>query len=116
MKRALWWFSLLALGCTNLSAYYDGYMNSASCGSIEGWAWDSTQPNTPIGIDLYVSDTGSAPWVLFATTTADKYYYGIGNNYHGISYPTPNYLKNSYNHWVQARFSGTSTALNNVVF
>jgi hypothetical protein len=32
---------------------YAGYLDAAGCGIIGGWAWDATQPNTPISVDIY---------------------------------------------------------------
>jgi len=93
MKRTLWWSFLLTLGCSTLSAYNQGYMDTASCSTIEGWAWDTTLPNTPVQVDLF-----EYGWIPVATVTAgnfraDLLSAGIGNGYHGFSFTTPNYLK-----------------------
>lgn len=88
-----------------------GYHDAADCNWISGWAWKSSQPNTPISVDIY------ADGILLATVVADQFRQdlldaGIGNGAHGFSYPTPNSLKNGQPRSIVVRFAGTSTDLN----
>ena len=46
---------------------YQGFHEVANCTTISGWAWDSTQPNTPISVDIF-SDN-----VLVMTVLADQF-------------------------------------------
>ena len=90
---------------------YQGFHEVANCTTISGWAWDSTQPNTPISVDIF-SDS-----VLVMTVLADQFRQdllnaGVGNGAHGFSFTVPNSLKDGLPHSIQVRFGSTSTALN----
>jgi hypothetical protein len=32
---------------------YGGYLDGAYCSVIGGWAWNSSQPNSPVNVDIY---------------------------------------------------------------
>src|SRR5438270_928063 len=49
------------------TANYNGYLDGADCNSVYGWAWDANQPNTPINVDLYDSNT------FIATVAANQF-------------------------------------------
>jgi hypothetical protein len=58
-RRALFCLALL-LGVRGLRAQsYGGYFDSADCGTLQGWAWDATQPNTPINVSIYDTYTST---------------------------------------------------------
>src|SRR5260370_21898964 len=87
-----------------------GYLDGVACSVINGWAWNSTQPNTPINVDLYDSTTP------IATVTANQFRSdllaaGIGNGYHGFNLTTPAYLKDGRTHYIFAYVSGTQIQL-----
>jgi matrixin len=89
---------------------YSGSLDLVSCNSIAGWAWDSTQPNSPINVDIYDGST------LIATVAANQFRQdlanaGLGNGIHGFSFVTPASLKNGQPHTIWVKFGGTSTAL-----
>ena len=56
---------------------YTGFLDVADCSSIVGWAWDSTQPNASLNIDLYDGAT------LIETVAANLYRGDIGGIYDG---------------------------------
>jgi fibronectin type 3 domain-containing protein len=93
------------------TASYNGYLDGTDCNSIYGWAWDANQPNTPINVDLYDSNT------FIATVAANQFRQdlvnaGIGNGYHGFSVTTPPSLKDGQTHTIYAKYGGTGTNLN----
>jgi hypothetical protein len=88
----------------------DGYHDTATCSLIEGWAWDSTLPNTPISVDIY---DGQA---LLMTVPANLYRAdlvsaGKGNGYHGFSVPTPASVKTNSPHTITIQVAGTTRGL-----
>jgi hypothetical protein len=91
---------------------YDGFHEVANCTVISGWAWDSTQPNTPISVDIYNGGT------VIATVIANQFRQdlldaGKGNGQHAFTFLVPNSLKNGQNHLISVAFSGTTTGLFN---
>lgn len=87
-----------------------GFHEVANCSTISGWAWDSTQPNTPINVNIF-SDN-----VLVMTVPADQFRQdlinsGVGNGMHGFSFTVPGSLKDGMTHSIEVRFSGTNTPL-----
>jgi len=93
---------------------FDGFLDSADCNVISGWAWDSTQPNTPINVDVYFDNdnfrTISAPADKFRQDLQDA---GKGNGFHGYFFPTPASLKDGLTHKIHVRFPGTLVDLHN---
>ncbi|HEY0553568.1 MAG TPA: Ig-like domain-containing protein, partial [Thermoanaerobaculia bacterium] len=73
--------------------YLDGFHDNATCTSIEGWAWDSSLPNTPISVDIYDGNT-LVTTVIANIFRTDLQSAGIGNGIHGFSVLTPASLKN----------------------
>jgi hypothetical protein len=67
---------------------YAGVLEIATCGTVAGWAWDITTPNTPIGVDIYDGNK------LLSTVTANQFRQdlatrSIGNGHHGFTYSPP---------------------------
>jgi len=87
-----------------------GYFDAIDCNQIAGWAWDATQPNTPITVDLYDGSTKIAT-ALAAAYRGDLKASGMGNGNHGFFYPTPASLKTGTAHTVSVMVGGTSTLL-----
>ena len=90
---------------------YEGYHDGASCTAINGWAWDSNQPNDPVSVDIY------SDGVLVATTPAnqlraDLLAAGKGNGVHAFSLATPGALKDNQTHTITVKYAGTQTNLN----
>jgi hypothetical protein len=87
---------------------YGGYLDVVSCQTIAGWAWDSTQPNNPISVDIY--DGPNKVAVVRANQfRQDLANAGIGNGYHAFWFTPPLSLLNGQNHSISVRASGTST-------
>lgn len=91
-------------------AAYEGGHEASNCGTLYGWAWDQTQPNTPIDVDVYRDG------VFAGSTTAnlygqDLYDAGKGNGYHRFNYtPNWNWFDGQW-HYATVRFGGTGTDL-----
>ncbi len=88
----------------------EGFLDGANCIQIVGWAWDSSQPNTPINVDIYGDN------VLIATVTADSFRQdlvnaGKGNGVHGFIVATPAGLQDGQPHSVRVKFANTNIDL-----
>jgi RHS repeat-associated protein len=92
------------------SASYGGWVDLADCNVIAGWAWDSTQPNTPINVEIYDGNTQIAA-VAANLFRQDLLKAGIGNGYHSFVIATPASLKNGATHTIRVKYAGTSTEL-----
>jgi hypothetical protein len=91
---------------------FEGFHDIADCHSIVGWAWDSTQPNTAINVDIYVDN------VFFTTLLAnefrqDLFNNGKGNGEHGFSMLTPAQFKDGQSHEIRVRIGGSNIDLGN---
>ncbi|HEX7315768.1 MAG TPA: hypothetical protein VF297_17755 [Pyrinomonadaceae bacterium] len=86
---------------------YQGKHEVADCMRIEGWAWDTSQPNTPISVDIYVDG------VRRSTVRANTYRAGVGNGYHGFSSSLPAGLQDGQTHTITVKYNGTATLLPN---
>jgi hypothetical protein len=91
-----------------LGQSYQGNLDGAGCGSIFGWAWNSTA--TPISVDIYDST------VYVTTLTANL---NTGNSdsmnpdggYRGFMLDTPAVFKDNQIHSVYVRYGGTTINL-----
>jgi hypothetical protein len=102
---------LVALGAAPGWAQLGGWLDTASCSTLAGWAWNSAEPDTPITVDLYEDG------VYFETVPAnifrqDLLNAGIGNGVHGFSISTPTRLLDGVRHQVNFAYGGTTTLLN----
>ena len=87
LRKAVAAAGLLVLGTTAWSQT-NGYHDVADCSTIAGWAWDASQPTTPIAVDIYDGST------LIGTVTAGNFRQdlqnaGIGDGNHGFQVTTP---------------------------
>ena len=73
---------------------YNGYVDQVTCTTISGWTWNSQQPDTPINVDVY-SDGAFLTSVPANQFRQDLRNAGIGNGVHGVSFATPNSLRNA---------------------
>ena len=105
---------LLSLFASTAALYAQGYagnLESASCSTVTGWAWNSVYPNAAITVDLYDYITPVAT-VTANIYRSDLYADGYGNGYHGFSFTIPPYLKDGHQHVIDAYFGGTQITLN----
>ncbi|HLG96066.1 MAG TPA: fibronectin type III domain-containing protein [Bryobacteraceae bacterium] len=90
-----------------------GWLDSADCSGISGWAWDAGLPSSRLAIDVY---DGAAQGLPLATVIASNYrrdlqQVGIGDGGYGFWLPTPASLKDGRTHAIIATVSGTSNAI-----
>ncbi len=98
-----------SVNCNTSGGHFDG----ANCNSLSGWAWDGSQPNTPVVVEIYNGNTLVQGNILannFRQDLLDAY---IGNGVHGFNIPLPAALKDGGSHWISVRIAGCSTNLNN---
>jgi len=86
-----------------------GWLDSADCSAISGWAWDSSQPSARLEINLY---DGSTQGSAFATLTAGNYrrdlqQAGIGDGAYAFYMNTPDSLKDGRTHAIIATVAGS---------
>lgn len=96
----------------NPTVTFAGFHDGADCSSIFGWAWDSTQPNTPINVDIFADDVliTTAPANFFRQDLLDA---GIGNGVHAFNIATPVNLIDGQPHTIRVKISGSSITLAN---
>ncbi|RYG53736.1 MAG: T9SS type A sorting domain-containing protein, partial [Chitinophagaceae bacterium] len=88
----------------------EGYLSTASCDVISGWAWDANKPNTPVLVEILEGQN------VVAFTTADIYRpdlkaAGKGNGMHAYAFLPPKSLMDNKAHTVSARVQGSTTVL-----
>jgi membrane protein involved in D-alanine export len=88
---------------------YDGSQDPATCAQISGWAWDSTEPDRTVDVDVYDNR------MLLATVAADQVRTSPdgGKGRHGFVYLTPAQLKDGWPHSVSMRIAGSNVTLRN---
>ena len=84
----------------------EGNLDVVNADRIEGWAMDTTQPASPVTIELYDGD------VLLASVPAKEFRQDLfdarkGDGYHGFKIPTPAPLKDGKGHTVHAKCAGS---------
>jgi hypothetical protein len=89
-------------------ASYDGSLDVADPTHITGWAWDKTQPDQPIQVEVYDGDT------LLATIPADQFRQDLsdkkfGNGKHRFLFRVPRNLKDGKEHTIHVKYAGTDT-------
>ena len=93
---------------------YEGFLDGANCNAIAGWAWNTTQPTTPITVDFFIDNDSfasiRAPANQFRQDLADA---GKGDGFHAFNFPTPAFLMDGLTHAIHAKFTGTSIELSN---
>ncbi|PWJ59675.1 putative secreted protein (Por secretion system target) [Dyadobacter jejuensis] len=95
------------INCTTLNGHFDG----ANCGTMGGWAYDYSNPNTPVYIDILEGSTVIQSNIPAANFRQDLLNAGLGNGVHGFEINTPSSLKNGQNRVLSARVSGCSFVL-----
>lgn len=89
---------------------FEGSLDKLEVASLGGWAWDKTQPNLAIKVEIY---DGAA---LLASVTADGFRAdlkaaGKGDGRHAFNYALPATLRDGQTHAISVRFAGSPTEL-----
>jgi len=89
---------------------YEGRYEKASCEEISGWAWDASNPQASVGVDVYADGTSLATVQadLFRHDLADA---GRGNGSHAFVYVPPSRLKDGWPHEMRVKIAGTDIEL-----
>jgi hypothetical protein len=97
-------------GTAAIQPVYEGYHEVANCRSISGWAWDQSNPNGAINVDVYsgFTLTATVPAAYFRQDLRDA---GKGNGYHAFGYTPDGSWKDGQWHAARVRFAGTTTDL-----
>src|SRR5215471_612268 len=103
-----------SIGCyeANVAAppSYVGFVDSANCTSISGWAADRNRPSTSINVEVYDGAT-LLTTVLAANSRPDVGTFLGDNGLHGFSIPTPAVLLNGSAHTDHLKFESSATDL-----
>jgi Ricin-type beta-trefoil lectin domain-like len=89
---------------------YQGTFERIDCQSIGGWAWDASQPNTPVSVDVY-DGTQKIATVRANQFRQDLLNAGIGNGQHAFVLPLPASLRNGQTHSITIKHSGLDQPL-----
>jgi glycosyltransferase involved in cell wall biosynthesis len=90
---------------------YEGNVDKADSDTVEGWAWDANQPNSPIEVEIYEDKK------LWATVPADRFRrdlieQGKGNGYHAFQYLIPDQLRDGKSLRIHVHVAGSRFPLN----
>ena len=107
-------FYQLTVTCTTGQCQFEGYNDGLDANNVWGWAWDKSQPNSPIEVDIYDSPYTVVPagTPLIARVTANLFRQdlldaGKGNGYHAFTYPIPGNLQDGQTHSIHVTYAGT---------
>ena len=89
---------------------YEGTHDAATCAEVKGWAWDQTQPDRRVEIEIYEGGT------VVARATADQYRpdldkAGKGDGRHSFVYRFAHPLEDGRSHTFGVRVSGDKVNL-----
>jgi hypothetical protein len=89
---------------------FEGSFDKLEVGTLGGWAWDGSQPNTPIKVEIYDGST------LLATVIAEGFREdlkaaGKGDGRHAFNYALPQNLRNGQPHTISIKYAGTKSDL-----
>jgi hypothetical protein len=92
------------------SGGYEGYFEEMSCDRLRGWAWDPSQPDRALMINLYDGDR------LLKTTVADQFRQDLldgrkGNGRHQFAEAPPPEIRDGRPHAIRAVVKGTNFTL-----
>lgn len=105
-----WSNALNACTASTPNPHHEGYHDGANCRAIFGWAWDQTQANTPINVDIF-RDSTFVTNVPASSFRSDLLSAGKGNGYHAFSYTPTSSWKDGQWHSARVRFGGSSASL-----
>lgn len=84
---------------------YQGNFERLDCQQISGWAWDVSQPNTPVSVDVY-DGTQKIATVRANLFRQDLLNAGIGNGQHGFVLNLPASLRDGQTHSITLKYGG----------
>jgi hypothetical protein len=99
-----------ASGAGGAGGSYEGFIDEVSCQVVRGWAWNPSQPDAPLTIELYDGDR------LLRTIVADQFRPdlrdgGKGNGRHVFHEQAPAELKDGKPHTIRAVVKDSGIAL-----
>lgn len=82
---------------------FEGYLDSADCNVITGWAWDPDRPNNRLQVRIYDENN-----TLLGEVVADRFRVDLlverkGDGWHGFTFPTPATLRDGAWHTVHVK-------------
>jgi len=83
-----------------------GVLDIANCRNIAGWAWDTTQPERAVKLDVFDSDLHLATVIAYSFRK-DLLEARIGNGRHGFNYVPEAELKSGHVHSIRVKISGS---------
>jgi hypothetical protein len=91
-------------------AKFEGSLDKVEPGSVGGWAWDGSRPETPIQVEIYDGKT------LLSTITASEFREdlrtaGKGDGKHAFNYALAATLRDGESHTISVRFAGSTIEL-----
>jgi hypothetical protein len=98
------------MGAKPTAARFEGSLDIVEAGFVRGWAWDVTQPNTTIKVDIYDGAT------LLATIAASEFREDLknadkGDGKHAFNYALAAALRDGQAHTISVRFAGSPSEL-----
>ncbi|MGM9510379.1 right-handed parallel beta-helix repeat-containing protein [Larkinella sp. GY13] len=92
------------------SGNYEGYLDKVECSSFRGWAWDASQPNTPVSVEFFADgqSLGSIVADLFRQDIKDA---GKGNGKHVYHFTTPESIRDAQPHLITAKVLNSNYTL-----
>jgi hypothetical protein len=95
-----------------VSDMFDGFHDESDCNHIFGWAWNASDPNNAITVDIYADN------VRVLTVLADQFRQdlvdaNVGNGFHGFDVATPDSLRDGQSHSILVTIGGTNINLHN---
>ena len=90
--------------------HFEGSLDIVEAGFVRGWAWDVTQPNTTVKVDIYDGAT------LLVTIAASDFREDLkgankGDGKHAFNYALAAALRDGQSHTISVRFAGSSSEL-----
>jgi hypothetical protein len=92
------------------TAQFEGSFDKLEVVSLGGWAWDKTQPNVAIKVEIYDGATLLAT-VIAQGFRADLQSAGKGDGKHAFNYALPPNLRDGQSHTISVKYSGTDSDL-----
>ncbi|RRB07465.1 CotH kinase family protein [Larkinella rosea] len=94
----------------NVPTALDGYLSSANCTVISGWAWDGNKPNKPVVVEILEGQNVISLIVadIFRTDLKSA---GKGNGLHAYAFEPPRSLYDNKPHVLSARVQGSTFVL-----